>query len=613
MRLPLERNWHSDGKIRSAHFSGDGRRLITNQNGQCYFEGEHPALPRGLAEVWDTSTLRRLAVFKPCSPLEGSRFGTSGYFRTLVEGVALDPAGKLALVGLNDRSAVLYCVESGRELQVLREPESEVAIGETPGVSFSLDGSLALVGFDRCVGIWRLPDGKLQEVLEAGTKPPTLSRWWRIVCGIQASEDLVFASCIDGASYLWRLPGGELVREATSYQARVAGMTRVNGRTLWATDDGTVRDESGVVLQAEESFKAAIFSEDGTELVAATESGCWRFTFSGERRFLGGWSPLVRSWQGGWLVPAPGGLVLHARDENIEFRAEGELLGLATSGRTLILNSRSPDSLTMKLRWYEFPSGLQRGELEVAQDAAWCAVDEKLVACEDPDFLVVDLVAGKTARHPSGPISLSRLIACHDHLLGFGNNRVYCWSLSEGPPKARWSRALWPDSDRPVRTRLLEGSGGRVVVRGSGESIVLSLTDGQTVSSFEPGLLRKMQVCDGALLTAHYYQGGVIREWCIENGQVVRNFEAEGPSPNFLFHENLPIEVWFWPGGPYPIRCQSVSPDRRFLLTRKCLLTLNPLQIKQALDDDIRAGCFTENGVLVCTADGELKRLCLDD
>src|SRR5205085_1133444 len=148
---------------------------------------------------------RLIGEIRPSSPLEGSNAGPTPSFRVFIEAVALNPAGDLALLGLNDGTAGVFSVSDGQRLSVLHDPEQAPAwkwsLART--VRFSDDGSLTLVGFfDGAVGIWSATGEKAVDFLRPAETPgaPELEAGREgLVSSLDLSADgrYLFVGCAD--------------------------------------------------------------------------------------------------------------------------------------------------------------------------------------------------------------------------------------------------------------------------------------------------------------------------------------------------------------------------------------------------------------------------------
>src|SRR3954447_14006140 len=88
-------------EVEVACFTGDGTRALTVRE-------------VGIARVWDVASGDLIGEIRPTSHLEGGKVGpTTDDFRVVIEPAALDPAGDLALLGLNDGTAGLFSVPDG--------------------------------------------------------------------------------------------------------------------------------------------------------------------------------------------------------------------------------------------------------------------------------------------------------------------------------------------------------------------------------------------------------------------------------------------------------------------------------------------------------------------
>jgi len=276
-------------EIELACFSSDGTKLLTVKD-------------VGLAEIWDLSSNALLRRIKPTSPLEDSdKAPTSRPFKVFIESVALNPDGTLALLGLNDRTARLFSVESGDELTVFYEPDKQPSAdwGVVRAVNFSPDGTLALVGFyGRSVGVWRVSDKTIVRLLTGLYADRLFHKPFvrdTMVSSVSATIDdrYVFAGFADMTATVWDLETGDVVFEAHDHVENILDVWSFEKQIRWATSGGSVYEKpdsnkAQKIFSAGESWEEVKFSPDGDELLARSIDGEIRkWSLNGDSKLLG--------------------------------------------------------------------------------------------------------------------------------------------------------------------------------------------------------------------------------------------------------------------------------------------------------------------------------------
>lgn len=252
-----------------------------------------------LATIWDTSTGEQIGELKPISPLEGqkARAPSSQAFRTFIESAALSADGSLALLGLNDGSALLYNTKSNKLIATLRQAP-EPCWSVIRAVAFSPDDRLALVGFPkRTVGVWT-KDGSEQVALlspsngHAFVARPTVRD--TLFTSVAASSDgsLIFAGASDMTACVFELKSTKTLLDAQDHAADQVvlfdapfgiGWATTNG-ALWLAEDGITLTK---VLETGESWSEVIVN-NGYLLARSVNGTISRWTFDGERQVLSG-------------------------------------------------------------------------------------------------------------------------------------------------------------------------------------------------------------------------------------------------------------------------------------------------------------------------------------
>ncbi|GJD62884.1 c-type cytochrome [Methylobacterium frigidaeris] len=180
-----------------------------------------------------------------------------------VRALAVTADGQRALSGSFDASAILWSLEDGAALRVLR-----IHDGAVNAVSLLPDGGLLTGGEDGRIALWRDDSGP-ERILATHAGP---------VSGLAVAPDgrRIASSSWDGTARITPLDGGPaLVREG--HQGNVNGVAFLpDGRLVTAGYDGTVRiwPEAGpaVTVQLEGPANAVTAAADG-EIAAAGADG----------------------------------------------------------------------------------------------------------------------------------------------------------------------------------------------------------------------------------------------------------------------------------------------------------------------------------------------------
>ncbi|MBP6747937.1 hypothetical protein KA344_22100, partial [bacterium] len=226
-------------EVELACFSKDGSRLLTVEE-------------VGVAKIFDTESSELISEIRPTSALTGNaKSPTTSEFEVYIEAAALNSDGKLALLGLNDGTAGVFEVSTGKRLSTLFQKEAPPEHWELiRAVNFSNDSSMALVGFyDRTVGVWDTTGEKLIALLRPDNAELYYSKdaWGResLVSSVAASADnrYVFVGCMDFTCSIWDLEIKETVFTATEYKEEIICVCEVNDVIFWATAGGAVWKE----------------------------------------------------------------------------------------------------------------------------------------------------------------------------------------------------------------------------------------------------------------------------------------------------------------------------------------------------------------------------------
>ncbi|MBP9090670.1 hypothetical protein KBI23_06535 [bacterium] len=267
-------------EVELACFSKDGSRLLTVEE-------------VGVAKIFDTQSSELIGEIRPVSKLTGNaKSPTTSEFEVYIEAAALNNDGKLALLGLNDGTAGVFEVSTGKRLSTLFQKEAPPEHWELiRAVNFSNDSSMALVGFyDRTVGVWDTTGEKLIALLRPDNAELYYSKdaWGResLVSSVAASADnrYVFVGCMDFTCSIWDLEKKETVFTATEYKEEIICVCEVNDVIFWATAGGAVwkegrsneQDQSNVpekLLTTKQSWVEAKFAPSGKFMLARTMGG----------------------------------------------------------------------------------------------------------------------------------------------------------------------------------------------------------------------------------------------------------------------------------------------------------------------------------------------------
>jgi WD40 repeat protein len=281
-------------RVSVAAISGDGRRVL--------FVREV-----GTAQIWDLDTGTCVAKLSPDSPLAGKK-GVApmvGKFMVFIESAALDVHGELALLGLNDETAVIYRVDTREKIAVLHLPEREPASRwrVIRAVAFSADGQLALVGFeDRRVGVWTRDGTRVVAILGASLGARLLgdpfSMEHTLVNSVSISPDgrYVFAGAVDMTAAVFELESGAEVFTASAHAEDIVAIYEGPAGVGWATSAGQLwlEREGRVepVLETEETWAEVCF--DGDRLLARGHDGTIvRWTFDGRSEVMQSANPAM--------------------------------------------------------------------------------------------------------------------------------------------------------------------------------------------------------------------------------------------------------------------------------------------------------------------------------
>jgi hypothetical protein len=211
----------------------------------------------------------RLAI-TPASAHQVTALNVLGGHTAWVNDVAFSPNGQLLATGSDDKTARLWEVKTGLQVNILRHT------GGVGGVAFSPDGRLlATAGWDKAVRLWEVKTGKQVGILEHAD-------WVR---DVDFSRDgrLLASAGGDKTARLWEVKTGKQVGvlEHTDWVRDVDFSP--DGRLLaTASEDGAARlwevktgKQVAVLLHAE-SVRGVDFNRDGSLLATASEDATAR-------------------------------------------------------------------------------------------------------------------------------------------------------------------------------------------------------------------------------------------------------------------------------------------------------------------------------------------------
>lgn len=312
-----------------AALSGDGRRVLT----------VHAV---GTAKIHDAVTGAKLAEIRPQSPLEGSTAGPTGApFTVFIESAALDHAGTVALLGLNDGTAGLFRVADGERLATLHPPGAPPATGwcVIRAVAFAADDSLALVGFPgRAVGVSSGRGERLVAFLttadgERLVDVPSVRDV--LVSSVAVSADLrrVFGGCADMTATVWDLATGEPVLVAREHAESTVAVFASDDGAGWLTTGGSVwfarpGEPARKLFTSNENWQEAKFHR-GRLLTRSFDDSVALWTLAGEHTSL--YRP-TGDIPAGWSARASA-LAFHG-DDALLYPEGGRRILVARGGRT---------------------------------------------------------------------------------------------------------------------------------------------------------------------------------------------------------------------------------------------------------------------------------------
>lgn len=186
-----------------------------------------------------------------------------------VRALALSPDGRLAISGSFDQSAILWGLDTGAALGVLRFHEGAVnAVAALP------DGRFASASEDGRIALWRLGRAEPEQVLDGHSGP---------VAGLAVSVDgtTLASASWDGTARVWPLAGG-MLRVLEGHRGNVNAVAFLaDGQPVTAGADATVRiwprDGASLTIATLPTALSALAVTPDGEIAAAGADATLRF------------------------------------------------------------------------------------------------------------------------------------------------------------------------------------------------------------------------------------------------------------------------------------------------------------------------------------------------
>jgi WD40 repeat protein len=238
------------GGIVAMAFQPDGRHLAVG--------GERADSAPVLVDVTSGRVTRRMTV------------GHDGGFATL----AFDPEGKRLLAGGHDRRAIVWDVETGKQLLDLRHPGDDPI--NVTAAAWSPDGTLvATAGGSGLVAVWRAADRKQVATFKGDTE-------WVLSVAFSPDGSMIAAGALaDKQATLWEVATGKRVGRLPHPTVVSQATFDPSGRTLaTAGSDGTLRlwdvasrRQIGLAFPGPPHWSTPTFDPAGDHLVALYSDG----------------------------------------------------------------------------------------------------------------------------------------------------------------------------------------------------------------------------------------------------------------------------------------------------------------------------------------------------
>ncbi|CAO4173048.1 c-type cytochrome [Methylorubrum populi] len=199
------------------------------------------------------------------SPARAQMRGHGGPVRAL----AVTQDGRLAISGGFDQAAIVWGLDTGTALSVLRFHE-----GAVNAVAVLPDGRFASASEDGRIALWRLGGAEPERVLEGHSGP---------VAGLAVAPDgtALASAAWDGTARIWPLAGGA-ARLLAGHRGNVNAVAFLpDGRPVTAGADATVRiwprdGDAAVTVTVPSAVSALAVTRDG-EIAAAGADATVRF------------------------------------------------------------------------------------------------------------------------------------------------------------------------------------------------------------------------------------------------------------------------------------------------------------------------------------------------
>ncbi|HEX2727019.1 MAG TPA: c-type cytochrome, partial [Beijerinckiaceae bacterium] len=212
-----------------------------------------------------------LLVILCAAPAQAQLRGHGGPVRALV----VSPDGKTAMSGSFDQSAIIWALDRGAALQVLRFHD-----GAVNAAAVLPDGRFVSGGEDGRIAVWRTGEATPAQIIEAHKAP---------IAGLAVSQDgtRIASASWDGTARVTPLSGGT-VRVLQGHHGNVNAVAFLaDGRIATAGYDATVRiwpedDRPPAVITLPTPLNAIAVTGDG-EIVTAGADGLVRILNAGNR------------------------------------------------------------------------------------------------------------------------------------------------------------------------------------------------------------------------------------------------------------------------------------------------------------------------------------------
>jgi WD40 repeat protein len=649
-------------EIEVACFTPDGARLLT------VFEV-------GIARVWDIASGALIGEIHPTSPLENSDAGpTTSPFQVYIEAACLSPDGALALLGLNDGTAGVFEVATGARLSTLHDPGVPPAASWSliRAVAYAPDAQRVAVGFfGRAVGVWNARGDRLVTFLRDEDRSPGNDdhgpRPSLAVClSFSADARHLFAGFADGAVTIWDLETQQPIFRATEHIENVLALAVLPSGVRWATDGGAVWEAmSGStpkrMLATGALWREVAFSLDGLALLARTDDEVQHWNIASRtvtripiqgrvsrmrRAQLLAWMPDGRTH----VFPAAGDQLTVVDGSTLRTLSHTERIKrgiVSANGRQLVVEGEDGTVAV----WSEPSGSTQRtitceraiADTAISPDGRWLAVASFGLSPGSAirPIVIWDLITEQQVHRLVGQTGATRSLA-------FAPDGRWLVAASVDGYIRQWSLVAPDQEDLPPTAELeiadLDTSHLRVLADGR---IVLFRRSAIEVwrdlaqrlvripVSFSYDTCWAISADERQIAVAASEQH--VRLWSLDDGTLLGKHAAPIARPRSLFSLEIMVAlkstagaaVWDGPGDPYlyigdgPRGWATPLPqsaDRRLVIMpgrndAGLIVLSEPPQLVQRLPfgGRLRAGCITDQQVLLLNADGVVYRSERDD